>query len=189
MKNHKNKSTGPVTPEGKAISCRNAFKHGLASSQILIQGEDNEALESLVNGFEEDFQPSGMTETALVHDLAKFHWLKNRAIRLQQGAFLDPAAIDTKFLDLMMRYQNSNQRAFMSTLRALEAFQKERLNRDREFVSQPTPVLSFGPYPELDSDGNIIPGTEPKLVRPATEIDENPAPKRNPISRPPGKLA
>ena len=33
-------STGPQTTEGKARSCRNAFKHGLSSKHFVIDGED-----------------------------------------------------------------------------------------------------------------------------------------------------
>jgi hypothetical protein len=38
------KSTGPKTPEGKAAVRLNALKHGLLSQEILLPGEDEEAL-------------------------------------------------------------------------------------------------------------------------------------------------
>jgi hypothetical protein len=78
---------GPRTAAGKAASSRNSFKHGLASGQILIEGEDPEAFDSLVADLEADYQPATETEALLVHDLAKFHWLADRAIRLQAAAF------------------------------------------------------------------------------------------------------
>ena len=36
-------STGPRTEEGKAATRQNAFKHGLASGQIVIPGESQES--------------------------------------------------------------------------------------------------------------------------------------------------
>ena len=34
------KSTGPRTPEGKAVVARNAVKHGLLAQEVVIKGED-----------------------------------------------------------------------------------------------------------------------------------------------------
>ena len=41
------KSTGPKTPEGKAAVRLNALKHGLRSEEVLLPGEDGEALTEL----------------------------------------------------------------------------------------------------------------------------------------------
>ena len=41
------KSTGPKTPEGKDAVRLNALKHGLRSEEILLPGEDEEALMEL----------------------------------------------------------------------------------------------------------------------------------------------
>ena len=38
------KSTGPKTPEGKAAVRLNSNKHGLRSQEVLLPGEDEEAL-------------------------------------------------------------------------------------------------------------------------------------------------
>jgi hypothetical protein len=139
-----NSKGGPRTPEGKAASSRNSFKHGLASGQILIEGEDPDAFDSLVADLEADYQPATETEALLVHDLAKFHWLADRAIRLQAMAFASAAFASAipeipASLNVLIRYQTTNQRAFQTTLKSLQALQKERKNAEAEFVSQ-TPV-------------------------------------------------
>jgi hypothetical protein len=41
------KSTGPKTPEGKAVARLNALKHGLLSQQILLPNEDEASLMQL----------------------------------------------------------------------------------------------------------------------------------------------
>jgi hypothetical protein len=174
MSEEKKTKGGPRTIEGKAISCKNSLKHGLASSQIIIPGEDPAAFEALVAAFQEDYQPETAVEAVLVHDLAKFHWLKERAIRLQQQAFLSVEAMDPKHLALMIRYQNSNQRAFQSTLKSLETYQRERLKRESEFVSQVVAKPVFGPY---DQNGNVI-AEQPKIGS-----------RRQEFTDPPGKLA
>jgi hypothetical protein len=174
MSEQKKTKGGPRTIEGKAITCKNALKHGLASSQIIIPGEDPAAFEALVAGFQADYQPQTTMEAVLVHDLAKFHWLKERAIRLQQQAFLSVEAMDPRHLALMIRYQNSNQHAFQSTLKSLEAYQRERLSRAEESVSQVTCIPVFGPY---DKNGLVI-AEQPEI-----------APRPQKCTDPPGKLA
>jgi hypothetical protein len=141
--NTENPKGGPRTAEGKAASSRNSFKHGLASGQILIEGEDPAAFESLVADLENDYQPATETEALLVHDLAKFHWLADRAIRLQALAFASAAFASAipeipASLNVLIRYQTTNQRAFQTTLKSLQALQKERKASEErtKFVSQ-----------------------------------------------------
>jgi hypothetical protein len=131
-----NPKGGPRTPEGKAKCSGNSLVHGLASSRILIPGEDPAAFESLVDELTKDYQPQTATEVVLVHNMAKYHWLENRAISLQQKAFEDPEKIDSKFLELMMRYQTTNHRAFSNSLKTLITAQKERIKAEKESVSQ-----------------------------------------------------
>jgi hypothetical protein len=185
MSENQNKSTGPRTPEGKAISSRNHFKHGLSVNQILIPGEDSEAFESLIDNLEEDHKPANATEVLLVHDLAKFHWLKNRALRLQQKAFENPDAIDTRLLEVMMRYQNANQRQFANTLKNLQGAQKERVRREIEFESQQPVEMVFGPYYAAGQE-------RPPAVESAADKQNNGSESQENsriFLRPPGKLA
>jgi hypothetical protein len=127
----KNPKGGPRTAAGKAASSRNSFKHGLASGQILIEGEDPAAFDSLVADLEADYQPATETEALLVHDLAKFHWLADRAIRLQAEAFATALPEIPASLNVLIRYQTTSQRAFQTTLKSLQALQKERVNAER----------------------------------------------------------
>lgn len=135
-----NHSTGPRTEEGKAISKMNALKHGLASGQLIIQGEDPAAFEALKAGFEKDFQPANTIEQTLVANMAKSQWLTDRAIRLQQLAWearsFDQWLAAPVELSVLIRYQNTNHRAFITTLKTLQTIQKERKLAEKEFVSQ-----------------------------------------------------
>jgi hypothetical protein len=101
-----NPKGGPRTDAGKAASSKNSFKHGLASGRILIEGEDPAAFEALVADLEADYRPATETEALLVHDLAKFHWLADRAIRLQAEAFAASAWPEMPAsLNVLIRYQ------------------------------------------------------------------------------------
>jgi len=108
----------------------------------------------------------------MVHDLAKSHWLKERAIRLSQQAFFSVEAMDPRHLALMIRYQTANERAFLSTLKALQAIQKQRLEAKRKSVSQKKYVPGFWRY---DENGLPIPedGKQPNNA----QNDPDPAQK------------
>jgi hypothetical protein len=129
--------TGPRTAAGKAISSRNAFKHGLASGQLIIEGEDLAEFESLEAALLDEHAPATPTEALLVKDIAKFYWLKDRAMRFQAIAFnitaphLDKMAAPMD-LSVLLRYQIANERAFYKALKTLQVTQKER----KQFVSQ-----------------------------------------------------
>ena len=53
------KSTGPRTPEGKAIVAQNALKHGFWSPEVVIKGEDAEEFEIFRAGLLEELAPAG----------------------------------------------------------------------------------------------------------------------------------
>jgi hypothetical protein len=60
------KSTGPRTPEGKAAASRNALRHGLLAQQVLLPGENGEALRKLGEVLRTELQPVGDLENLFV---------------------------------------------------------------------------------------------------------------------------
>ena len=83
------KSTGPRTPQGRAVSRMNALKHGILSRQVLVRGqayeEDEAELESLHRRFWEELQPVGPLEEMLVDQIVTAHWRLRRALRAESG--------------------------------------------------------------------------------------------------------
>jgi hypothetical protein len=67
-------STGPKTPEGKAVSSLNAVKTGLTGRAVLLASEDVAAYEEHIERFRRTFQPVGDHETQLVQNLADTQW-------------------------------------------------------------------------------------------------------------------
>ncbi len=66
------KGTGPRDPG--AVN-QNACKHGLLAKHLRFQSADQEAeFASLLRDFEEEYQPSGVTESALVEEAAVCLW-------------------------------------------------------------------------------------------------------------------
>ena len=135
-----NNSTGPRTEAGKATSSQNELRHGLASGTILIPGEDPEEFAALEQGLLAQYQPADLTETLLVNDMARHHWLKDRAIRLQGEALAtaNPGELPASF-SVLLRYQTTNERAFHKALATLQSLRKQQLTtqkQEKQFVSQ-----------------------------------------------------
>jgi hypothetical protein len=81
------KSTGPNTPEGKAAVRLNALKHGLLSQEILLPGEDEEALRELGERLRAELQPIGELENLLVDRIIASYWRLRRLGRVEAGIF------------------------------------------------------------------------------------------------------
>src|SRR5215217_956813 len=81
------KSTGPKTPEGKAAVRLNALRHGLRSEEILLPGEDGEALTELGQSLRGELQPVGELESLLVDRIIASYWRLRRLGRVEAGIF------------------------------------------------------------------------------------------------------
>ena len=81
------KSTGPKTPAGKAAVRLNANKHGLRSQEVLLPGEDEEALKELDENLRAELQPVGELENLFVDGIVAAHWRLRRLRRVEAGIF------------------------------------------------------------------------------------------------------
>jgi len=81
------KSTGPKTTEGKAAVRFNALKHGLLSSEILLPGEDEAALQDLGERLRAELQPVGELENLLADRITTLFWRLRRLGRVEAGIF------------------------------------------------------------------------------------------------------
>ena len=81
------RSTGPNTPEGKDAVRLNATKHGLRSQEVLIPGEDGEALKELDENLRAELQPVAELENLLVDGIVAAHWRLRRLRRVEAGIF------------------------------------------------------------------------------------------------------
>jgi hypothetical protein len=79
------KSTGPKTPEGRAVSKVNALKHGLLSREVLVSGENEEELTALHEWFRDDLRPVGPIESTLVDQIVTTHWRLRRVLAAESG--------------------------------------------------------------------------------------------------------
>lgn len=153
-------STGPRTPEGKARSSRNALKHALLSSQILLDDENANEMQALWDGLYADLQPVGTLEETLVDKIVACVWLQKRAAayettltkleRSTARALPSVTVIEDEDsslglavarmvrngdLDRLQRYETSKERQMYRALHELQ-----RLQADRQSATAFAPV-------------------------------------------------
>ena len=130
--NHANSqlSTGPKTETGKAAAARNNFRHGLAPSSAfwVLPSESQSDFDNLLAAFRDEHRPATPTEEALVQAMAEHHWLRHRALRLEESCFdfTTGQVIDAQKLSLYLRYQTTHERAFHKALNDLLKLRAEK---------------------------------------------------------------
>lgn len=81
------KSTGPVTEEGKKNSSQNAVKHGFNATSIILNSpsikEDQSEYDTLVASLIEELKPQGPMQTHLVYKIANCQWRYRRLINAE----------------------------------------------------------------------------------------------------------
>ncbi len=121
------KSSGPVTPAGKARSAQNSFKHGLAagfSHFKLLSGEDPAEYAELAAEVRAQFLPRTNAERHKIDDMAQAWWLQRRARNMQTSAL---ESGDDKALALYLRYETTQRRCYQSAYKDFEDMQKHRV--------------------------------------------------------------
>ena len=85
-------STGPRTPEGKARSSANSFKHGLSARFRVLTSENQEDFDDLLAEPTVTFAPTNVYEHILVMEIAQSHWRLARVRRIEADMIDDMAA-------------------------------------------------------------------------------------------------
>src|SRR5216683_1598413 len=71
-------STGPQTPQGKAISSKNAMKHGLLSKAILLPNESADWFYEFVGAWREELRPVGLVQEMYFQEFVFYAWRRRR---------------------------------------------------------------------------------------------------------------
>jgi hypothetical protein len=81
------RSTGPVTPEGKERSRRNAIRHGLTAETVITALEDAEDYQGFEAAVIADYDAESAVERELVLRLASVLWRLRRATGIETALF------------------------------------------------------------------------------------------------------
>ena len=83
------KSTGPRTPEGKAVVSLNSLTHGLRSSRVVLPGDDEAEFQQLCADLHAEWQPQTPTETHLLQRMTVALWKLDRLEHLEWACYLE----------------------------------------------------------------------------------------------------
>src|SRR5579862_1415347 len=149
------KSSGPITPEGKARSSRNAIKHGLNSNQVVLEHEDRAAFEAMRQSYMERHHPSDQHEADLVETMVSAQWRLNRIVTTEAQLFEKELAVrepefkkrfnniepetklacafehlaESRALCLLLRYESQINRTYDRAFKQLQALQAAQIGR------------------------------------------------------------
>src|ERR1700722_15184928 len=110
------KSTGPGTEAGKAVSSHNALKHGLTAQTVLLPGEDETAYQKLCVDTFENWNPIKELEKALIQQICDTQWRITRCARLEAG-ILSAETPDFKALDIISKHETRLKKLYYVTLK------------------------------------------------------------------------
>jgi hypothetical protein len=201
------KSTGPRTPEGKAVSRLNALTTGIDAKWDAFTGEDKFALQDLAAEYDREYQPLGTAERVLVDQLVKSDWFLRRyrniaanlidwgmqqAFFKKEGAELgDTFATHLEAHRRIHRHLIDEDRLYHRSLAILEARQAARraaaeaLEARHPSASPAVTATEQTPNPEI---GFVPQNTSDSPHAAATALPDVPA-DPDAVSQAPGPLA
>jgi hypothetical protein len=172
------RSTGPRSVEGKAVSRFNALTHGMDAASIVIPGEDPAVFEAISEDYHRQFVPQSALEQFHVDTLIRSDWQKRRLQRTEAKLYrallaegpiaedLDVAVLrdsaTAKLLRKVFAQIASLDRAFFRALNDLR-----RIERERDQETDP-PASENRPVGERSQSG-------PRETAEPTPRDLNPA--------------
>ena len=80
-------STGPTTPEGRAVSRMNALRHGLTAESVLLPDERAEDFVAFAEDPHADLDPVGAMEEVLAERIMAAAWRLRRVLRVEAGVY------------------------------------------------------------------------------------------------------
>jgi hypothetical protein len=161
------RSTGPRSEEGKAVSRFNALTYGIEARSRVIPGEDPAELEALAGDYHRQLNPQGPLEGYLVETIVAADWNRRRYTRVEAQlyrvlmtasaasaesdapsgpatAFADDVT-GARILQSVFRQLASAERSYFRALTELRRAQKERRAEETEVVeaSPAAPPIGF----------------------------------------------
>jgi hypothetical protein len=108
------KSSGPVTPEGREASSHNRGTHFLSHDAEfrVLPKESERDFHILFMEILTQFNPRNSQEMFLIKRMSEYEWMRRRAVRLQDDVIADTTYMRTKQFALFLRYESQNFRAY-----------------------------------------------------------------------------
>ncbi len=133
---NKARSGGPRTAAGRAVTATNAIKSGAYGAQVVLPGEDLADFEALELGLMRDFEPVGMAERSMVHDLAVLTWKKHRIDRVEHSKMMALALMPLIEADMVNAYGPDWLRESMHRIEPFDPVSREEFEYTSKLLAQ-----------------------------------------------------
>src|SRR5215212_11738666 len=80
------KTAGTKSPQGIEISSKNALKHGLSSTTVVLAVESQPKFDILFQAYIEKFQPQDAVEMGFVNQMVAARWREQRIWEIQTAS-------------------------------------------------------------------------------------------------------
>jgi hypothetical protein len=122
------KSTGPITPEGREAIRFNALTYGLRTRQTILERENAAEYSELWDELEADWQPQTRTERCYLETMVTSQWLLRRIAESEQRIYTAMKLGEDRFKLLAYVYKQRAQleRSFRTAIADMKQSQKER---------------------------------------------------------------
>jgi len=163
------KSTGPRTIQGKAVSRMNALKTGIDAEMAVMPGEDPDALQALTAEYYDLYQPASPPERFWLDVMVRSEWLRRRMCKIEGDMWSDEHDDDDEFP--AAKAFNYNAREFSRLQRRIDSAERnyyraqcelERLQSSRQATVDHTPRTG-APQPVAPNAQSPNPNTQPQI--------------------------
>jgi hypothetical protein len=180
------KSTGPTSPEGKAVSSLNALKSGIDAHSEIIRDEDPAALAALSAAFHLEHHPTGHNQLALVDTLVSAEWTQRRLRRVEADLWkyrvecLDQTLTHGEYIDESIQHNSPLGQAYHGALDAFTRIQR-RVDGTNRLYLRTLKVLqdlqdAQAAVPVGQAVWPVVEAEQAQPVEPAKPISEPPSP-------------
>ncbi len=151
------KSTGPTSVTGKAVSSMNALKTGIHAESLVLPSEKRADLGQLIDEYYQRYRPTSPEVRCLVDDLIRCEWLLRRFDSAETQTWLYQN--DDKFRDPQKYPLGHSATSYSSSFSKLQyRVDSTRRARDRALIS----LTQAAPAP-----APVVEPTLPALVPPS----------------------
>jgi len=167
--------TGPVTEAGKAISSKNALKHGLLArkTENAVDPALQSQFDALKAGYLNEYKPQGPTENTLLDLVVLSVWQLYKVAEMELFTELDLGTLGSRGQsEKLARYRAAHERSLQRNLNQLKQIQQERLlretGRDGQLPAQIPPGVKYKPLIDLLHHMEKHPKTRTAAAEPCT---------------------
>ena len=137
-------STGPQTPETKAISSLNHRTHGFNASDPVLPNKDRNEFNALLERNQSEWIAETAHQEFLVSQMTGAQWKLNRLARIETGMFAALDSPEKAFTDKetaagftrLERYRAALERTYHRCARELRAEQKKQIEPKSEQIAE-----------------------------------------------------